>query len=128
MTPELQYIVIGLLSGIAAGFFGIGGGVLIVPMLIYWSHFNQHRATGTSLAVLLPPIGIAAVLEYWRNGNVDIRAAMYIAVAMLIGGGVGAFGANKVAGPYLRLAFGIFIVILGVYLCFGAVRRLGWIA
>lgn len=128
MSPELQYIVIGLLSGIAAGFFGIGGGVLIVPMLIYWSHFNQHRATGTSLAVLLPPIGIAAVLEYWRNGNVDIRAAMFIAVAMLIGGGVGAFGANKVAGPYLRLAFGIFIVILGVYLCFGAVRRLGWIA
>jgi len=124
----MKFIVIGFLSGIAAGFFGIGGGVLIVPMLIYWAGFNQHRATGTSLAVLLPPIGIAAVLEYWRNGNVDIRAAIYIAVAMMIGGGIGAFGANKIAGPYLRLAFGIFIVILGVYLCFGAARRLGWIA
>jgi len=124
----MKFIVIGFLSGIAAGFFGIGGGVLIVPMLIYWAGFNQHRATGTSLAVLLPPIGIAAVLEYWRNGNVDIRTAIYIAVAMMIGGGIGAFGANKIAGPYLRLAFGIFIVILGVYLCFGAARRLGWIA
>ena len=124
----MKFIVIGLVSGIAAGFFGIGGGVLIVPMLIYWAGFNQHRATGTSLAVLLPPIGIAAVVEYWRNGNVDIRAAMYIAIAMLIGGGIGAFGANKIAGPYLRLAFGIFIVILGVYLCVGAARRLGWIA
>ena len=124
----MKFIVIGFLSGIAAGFFGIGGGVLIVPMLIYWAGFNQHRATGTSLAVLLPPIGIAAVLEYWRNGNVDIRAAIYIAVAMMIGGGIGAFGANKIAGPYLRLAFGIFIMILGVYLCFGAARRLGWIA
>ena len=124
----MKFIVIGFLSGIAAGFFGIGGGVLIVPMLIYWAGFNQHRATGTSLAVLLPPIGIAAVLEYWRNGNVDIRAAIYIAVAMMIGGGIGAFGANKIAGPYLRLAFGVFIVILGIYLCFGAARRLGWIA
>ena len=128
MTSAIQFLVIGLISGVAAGFFGIGGGVLVVPLLIYWSHFNQHRATGTSLAVLLPPIGIAAVLEYWRNGNVDIRAAMFIAVAMLVGGGIGAFGANKVAGPYLRLAFGIFIVMLGVYLCFGAARRLGWIA
>lgn len=124
----MKFIVIGLLSGIAAGFFGIGGGVLIVPMLIYWAGFNQHRATGTSLAVLLPPIGIAAVIEYWRNGNVDIRAAIYIAIAMLIGGGIGAFGANKIAGPYLRLAFGLFITILGIYLCFGAARRLGWIA
>jgi uncharacterized membrane protein YfcA len=124
----MKFIVIGLLSGIAAGFFGIGGGVLIVPMLIYWAGFNQHRATGTSLAVLLPPIGIAAVIEYWRNGNVDIRAALYIAIAMLIGGGIGAFGANKIAGPYLRLAFGLFITILGIYLCFGAARRLGWIA
>ena len=124
----MKFIVIGLISGIAAGFFGIGGGVLMVPMLIYWAGYNQHRATGTSLAVLLPPIGIAAVLEYWRNGNVDIRAAVYIAVAMLVGGGIGAFGANKIAGPYLRLAFGVFITLLGIYLCFGAARRLGWIA
>jgi uncharacterized membrane protein YfcA len=77
--------------------------------------------------VLLPPVGIAAVLEYWRNDNVDFRAAVYIAVAMLVGGGIGALGANRVAGPYLRLAFGIFIVALGVYLCFGAAKRLGWI-
>ncbi len=128
MSPQIQYIVIGLIAGVASGFFGIGGGVLVVPLLIYWSHFNQHRATGTSLAVLLPPVGIAAVVEYWRNGNVDLRAALTIAAAMIVGGGIGAFGANKVAGPYLRLAFGIFIVILGVYLCFGAARRLGWIA
>jgi uncharacterized membrane protein YfcA len=128
MNDAVMFIVIGLISGVAAGFFGIGGGVLIVPMLIYWAKFNQHRATGTSLAVLLPPIGIAAVLEYWRNGNVDFRAALYIAGAMLVGGGIGALGANKVAGPYLRLAFGIFIVMLGVYLCFGAVKRLGWMA
>jgi uncharacterized membrane protein YfcA len=123
----IRLIVIGLLSGIGAGFFGIGGGIIVVPMLMYWLGFSQHRATGTSLAVLLPPIGLAAVLEYWRNDNVDVRAAVVIAMAMFAGGGVGAFFANKVSGPMLRLAFGVFVVMLGVYLIFGAVRRLGWL-
>jgi uncharacterized membrane protein YfcA len=128
MSPQvLRFIVIGLVAGISSGFFGIGGGVLVVPMLIYWMGFNQHRATGTSLAVLLPPIGLAAFLEYWRNGNVDIRAAMIIACAMLIGGGAGAFFANRVSGPWLRLAFGVFVVVLGGYLIVGAARRLGWL-
>ena len=123
----LRFIVIGLAAGIAAGFFGIGGGILVVPGLIYWAGFNQHRATGTSLAVLLPPIGIAAAIEYYRNGNVDIRAAAFIAVAMIVGGWGGAYIAKRVAGPWLRLAFGTFVVCLGVYLMYGAFRRLGWI-
>ena len=128
MSDALQFIIIGALSGIAAGFFGIGGGVLVVPLLVYWAKFTQHRATGTSLAVLLPPVGIAAVIEYYRNGNVDIRAAIYIAVAMLLGGGIGAVFANRLPGPYLRLIFGVFVVILGTYLIYGAARRLGWIS
>jgi uncharacterized membrane protein YfcA len=98
----VRFVVIGLVSGIAAGFFGIGGGILVVPGLIYWAGFTQHRATGTSLAVLLPPIGIAAAVEYYRNGNVDVRAAIVIAVAMIVGGGVGAYMANKLPGPWLR--------------------------
>ena len=126
MPSVLRYILIGLVGGVASGFFGIGGGIVIVPALIYWAGFSQHRATGTSLAVLLPPIGIAAVLEYYRNGNVDFRAALWIAGAMIVGGGLGAFAANRVAGPWLRLTFGIFVVILGGYLVLGAVRRLGW--
>ncbi|HEY2325012.1 MAG TPA: sulfite exporter TauE/SafE family protein [Thermoanaerobaculia bacterium] len=126
MSAALRFILIGALSGIAAGFFGIGGGIVVVPLLVYWAKFTQHRATGTSLAVLLPPVGIAAVIEYYRNDNVDIRAALYIAVAMIVGGGIGAFFANRLPGPYLRLIFGIFVVVLGVYLIFGAARRLGW--
>jgi uncharacterized membrane protein YfcA len=124
----IRFIIVGLIAGVASGLFGIGGGVLVVPMLIYWLGFTQHRATGTSLAVLLPPVGLAAVIEYYRNGNVDIRAAMIIAAAMLAGGGIGALFANRIAGPYLRLAFGVFIVALGAYLIVGAARRLGWMA
>src|SRR5438094_10452766 len=120
-------ILIGAISGIASGVFGIGGGVLVVPGLIYLAGFTQHRATGTSLAVLLPPIGLAATIEYYRYGNVDVRAAVIIATMMFVGGWLGAFWANRLSGPYLRLAFGLFITALGISLVFGALKRLAWI-
>ena len=120
------FVVIGLTAGLLSGVFGIGGGVVIVPALIYWAGFTQHRATGTSLAVLLPPIGLAAMWEYYRHDNVNVRAAMIIAVAVFVGGWLGAVIANRVSGPYLRLAFGVFVVVLGMYLMVGAFRRLGW--
>jgi uncharacterized membrane protein YfcA len=126
-SSTLLFVVIGLAAGILSGVFGIGGGVVIVPALIYLAGFNQHRATGTSLAVLLPPIGFAAMWEYYRHQNVDVRAAMIIAAAVFGGGWVGAVVANRVSGPYLRLAFGVFVVVLGVSLMVGAFRRLGWI-
>jgi uncharacterized protein len=119
-------VLIGLLAGVASGLFGIGGGVVIVPGLVYWAGLSQHKATGTSLAVLLPPIGLAATLEYYRHGNVDVRAALIIAAGMLVGSGVGAYFANRMAGPHLRLAFGIFTCLLGFYLIHGAGRRLQW--
>jgi hypothetical protein len=120
-------ILVGAASGLASGVFGIGGGVLIVPGLIYLAGFSQHRATGTSLAVLLPPVGLAATLEYYRHGDVDVRAAMIIAALVFVGSWAGAVLAEKVSGPYLRLAFGLFTVALGVSLVFGAAHRLGWI-
>jgi uncharacterized membrane protein YfcA len=62
MPAWLLFIIIGLLGGVASGLFGVGGGIVIVPALIYWAGFTQHMATGTSLAVLLPPIGLAGAL------------------------------------------------------------------
>lgn len=120
-------LLIGLGAGVLAGIFGVGGGIVIVPALIYLLGYSQHKATGTSLAVLLPPIGIAAVLEYYRHDYVDLHAALVIAVASILGAWIGAVLANKLSGPVLRLAFGIFVVIMGFYLIFGAAKRLGWI-
>ena len=125
-SPTTLFLLIGLVAGLLAGVFGIGGGVVVVPALIYLAGFSQHRATGTSLAVLLPPIGFAAMWEYYRHGNVNVPAAMVIAGAVFAGGWLGAVVANRVSGPYLRLAFGVFVVVLGVSLIAGAVRRLGW--
>ena len=127
MTAWLTFVIIGVVGGIAAGLFGVGGGIVIVPALIYWAGFSQHRATGTSLAVLLPPIGLAAALEYYRHGNVDVRAAIILAAGMFVGAWVGAYLANRMPGPQLRLIFGVFVCGLGVYLVYGACRRLGWV-
>jgi len=78
-------VEIGILGGIASGLFGVGGGIVVVPALIYWAGFTQHKATGTSLAVLLPPIGLAATVEYYRHGNVDVPAAVILAATMFLG-------------------------------------------
>ena len=117
-------LMIGLISGTASGLFGIGGGVLIVPALLYWAGFSQHAAIGTSLAILLPPVGLAAVIEYYRHGNVDLKAAFIVAVAFFVGGWFGAVIANDVAGVHLRWVFGLFVVALGIYLVFDATRQL----
>jgi len=127
MPSWVVLMVIGVLAGIAAGLFGLGGGIVLVPALIYWAGFSQHLATGTSLAVLLPPIGLAATLEYYRHGNVDFRAAILLAIGVFTGSWLGAYAANKLEGPQLRLLFGVFVMLLGVYLVHGAFRRLGWI-
>jgi uncharacterized protein len=100
--------------------------VVIMPALIYLAGFDQHRATGTSLAVLLPPIGLGAVIEYYRHDAVDVRAAMIIAVAIFITAWLSALVANRVPGNYLRLAFGLFVIIIGATLVVDAARKLGW--
>ena len=127
LSSTALLLMIGLVSGIASGMFGIGGGVLIVPGLVYVLGFSQHQATGTSLAILLPPVGLAAVLEYYQHGNVDLKTAFIVAAALFAGAWLGAVFANHFKGQYLRLAFSVFVVGLGLYLIFGAMRRLSWI-
>jgi uncharacterized protein len=120
-------VAIGVIGGILAGLFGVGGGIIIVPALIYWAGFSQHQATGTSLAVLLPPIGLGAAMEYYRHGNVNVPAAIILAATMMAGTWLGALAANKISGPHLRLMFGVFVWGLGSYLIYGACQRLGWL-
>lgn len=127
MPEWLVFVMIGLVAGVVSGMFGVGGGLIIVPALVLLAGFTQHRATGTSLMVLLPPVGIAAVLEYYRHGNVNLRAGIIIAVALILGAWAGAFLANKISGPHLRLSFGVFMCIMGAYLIHGSIKRLGWI-
>ncbi|RTL47396.1 MAG: sulfite exporter TauE/SafE family protein [Rhodocyclaceae bacterium] len=127
MPTWLILSLIGMTGGLAAGVFGIGGGIILVPALVYWAGFSQHMATGTTVAVMLPPIGLAAAYEYYRHGNVDIRAALILAIGMFLGAWLGAVFANELNEHYLHLSFGVFICGLGLYIAFGAVKHLGWL-
>jgi len=118
----LLLILIGLTAGFASGLFGIGGGVLIVPALMTILGFSLTRATGTSLVVLLPPVGIGAVLEYARHGQVDWKAAIFIAGSLFLGALLGALVANRLPVPSLRLVFGLFVIGVGLHITSSAVR------
>ncbi|MBW3635872.1 MAG: sulfite exporter TauE/SafE family protein [Armatimonadetes bacterium] len=112
------------MAGIAAGFFGIGGGLIIVPSLVYLLGFDQHKATGTSLAILLPPLGLGAVWEYHKKGNVDFQAAIVIGILLALGAWVGGKYANQLKGPTLQLMFGAFAVVMGSYTIWTAVLKI----
>lgn len=117
-------IIIGLASGVVSGMLGIGGGVFIVPALVYLLGFSQHLATGTSLAILLPPVGLGAVIGYYRNGNVDLRSAIIIAAGLFIGAWITSYFANRVSETFMRLAFGVFVTTMGVLIILNTLRKL----
>lgn len=120
-NPSLLVLIgIGAVAGGLSGLFGIGGGVIIVPALIYFAGFDQHRATGTSLAILLPPVGVGAALEYYRQGRVDLKSAVVIAVTLLVCAWLTSLVANRVSGAHLQLLFGLFVAGLGMSLIYTA--------
>ncbi len=118
----LLFLGIGLVAGLAAGFFGVGGGILIVPALTFLAGFTQERATGTSLAVLLPPVGLLAVIEYYRHGNVDLKAGVLIALGLILGAWLGALEAHKLPEVWLKMVFGIFVTLVGLWIILGALK------
>ena len=89
LTTLLILLVIGLITGMLSGMLGIGGGLIVIPALVIFLGFSQHEAQGTSLAMMLPPIGIVAAINYYKAGHVDIKVALILAVAFIIGSGLG---------------------------------------
>jgi len=104
-------IVVGLVGGGLGGLIGLGGGFIMVPMLVYLFHMSQHDAQGTSLAVLLPPVGILTVLQYWRAGHVDLHVALWAALGFLVGGYLGGTVAQLIGGSTLRRIFAVFLIV-----------------
>ncbi len=105
---------VGLLGGAVSGLVGLGGGSIIVPLLVYGFGLSQHMAQGTSLALMLPPIGVFAVMTYYQQGNINIKFAIIIMIGFLLGALVGAWGAHLIPQLLLRRIFGVFLVIVGV--------------
>ena len=78
-----------------------------MPALIYFLGFSQHKAIGTSLVILLPPVGLGAVIEYYKDGNVDLKAAILVALSLFIGAWLSSDYASKITGSTLKFLFGI---------------------
>ncbi|MEZ4669429.1 MAG: sulfite exporter TauE/SafE family protein [Anaerolineae bacterium] len=113
--PEqwIELIIVGLVAGVAAGMFGIGGGAIIVPALTLLLGFSIHEANGTSLAALLPPVSLFAVMAYYRAGTIRISTAVWIAVGIVFGGILGANVALGLPQRDLRHLYGLFLIYMG---------------
>jgi uncharacterized membrane protein YfcA len=107
----LLVLLLGLAVGVLVGLLGIGGGVVLVPALVYLLHMDQHMAQGTSLLILLPPVGFGALREYWKQGQVDLRAGILSALGMLVGGYAGGLIAVPIASRHLQGLFGCFLIL-----------------
>jgi uncharacterized protein len=115
----MSLLIAGLLTGVIGGLFGVGGGEIFIPLLVYLFGFSQHQAQGTSLAVLLPPIGLLAALRYYKAGHVDFATAGLLALGFFFGASVGAIIATRIHGDPLRRLFGAFLLIVSLHMIFG---------
>jgi uncharacterized membrane protein YfcA len=113
---SLIYLVIGLAAGLLSGLFGIGGGILIVPALLLVARMPPSTATGTSLGALLLPVGALGAWEYYKNGHVDVRASLLIALGLLVGAFFGARFAQGIDPSTAKRAFAVFLLVVSVRL------------
>jgi len=108
------YLLLGLVAGIFGGLLGIGGGIILIPAMVFLFGMSQHQAQGTTLALMVPPIGLLAAWAYYKQGFVDLKMAGFICLGFFVGGLLGAKFAVEIPEPILKKVFGI--VMLGVSL------------
>lgn len=108
------FLAIGIGAGILSGLFGIGGGVVIVPALVFFAGMQATVATGTSLGALLLPVGALGVYEYWRRGNIQLNASLWIALGLFFGAWLGAMAAQRIPSAHLQRGFAVFLVAVAV--------------
>jgi len=118
MPMTWQVLLLGFLVGVISGIIGIGGGVILIPALIWLLGMTQRKAQGTSLAALLLPVGIFAFWAYYREGNADLRVGLLVALGFAVGGLFGGFGAQYVPELWLRRIFAVVLIGLGARMLF----------
>ena len=105
-------VIVGLLAGVLSGLVGLGGGVIIVPALVFLLGFSQHQAQGTSLGILLLPAGIFAVMNYYKKGFIDVKVVLLLFVGFLVGGYLGSKISLSVNESTLKKIFAIALVLI----------------
>jgi uncharacterized protein len=110
------FLAIGVIAGVLSGLFGIGGGVLIIPALIFFANFHTKLAIGTSLGAMLLPVGLLGAYAYYQEGNVNVKASLLIGLGLFLGAYVGARLAQTISGPTLQRMFAVFILLMAIRL------------
>lgn len=116
----ITLILIGLLAGILSGLIGVGGGIIMVPLFIFFLGLSQHNAQGLSLAVMLPPVTFLAVYNYHKagGGSIDWRVALVVAALFIIGGFIGSKIALQIDQRTLKKMFGVLMLVVAIKLIF----------
>jgi uncharacterized membrane protein YfcA len=112
------YVLLGIVAGILSGLIGIGGGIIIVPALVFFFGLSQYKAQGTTIALMVPPIGILAAWTYFKQGYVDLHIALFVCVGFILGGLVGARMAVGLPVLLLEKIFGGVLLLVGLKLLF----------
>jgi uncharacterized membrane protein YfcA len=122
MNDIIILLAIGLMAGILSGIAGIGGGLVIVPALVYFMHYSQHQAQGVSLTMFLLPIGFLGVYNYYKQGHVTpetIRFALIMCATFVVGSYFGSKIAVNINQDVLKKVFGVIILLVSLKMIFG---------
>ena len=116
MTTIIILLCLGLVAGMLSGLVGIGGGIVIVPALVYFLGYSQHQAQGTSLFILVMPVGILAVMNYSKTANINWNYGLIIALTFVIGGYFGSKLSLKLSPSVVKLVFGLIMAFVSIKL------------
>jgi len=119
MTTILILLIIGILAGFSSGMVGIGGGIIIVPALVFFLGLTQHQAQGASIGMLLLPVGFLAALNYYKAGNLDITKSLIIGASFIVGAYFGSKVSLNIDGALMKRIFGVIIFLISLKLIFG---------
>ena len=115
---QVMYILLGLTAGVFGGMFGIGGGVILIPAMVYFFGLTQHQAQGTTLAIMVPPIGLLAAWRYYQSGNVKLGIAAFVCAGFFIGGLIGANIVQNLPELLMKRMFGVFLMLVSLKMIF----------
>ncbi|MBN8702217.1 MAG: sulfite exporter TauE/SafE family protein [Bacteroidetes bacterium] len=119
MNEYIALLLTGIAAGVLSGLVGVGGGIIIVPALVYFLGFSQHQAQGTTLAMFLLPIGILGAINYYKAGHVDIKTALIVSSTFVIGSYYGSKLAISIDQQAVKRIFGVLTLIISLKMIFG---------
>lgn len=114
----LILILVGIMSGLLAGIFGVGGAIIVIPALVFIFGLSQHEAQGTSLAFMLPPVGILATWNYWKAGHVNWKIALILSLTFVVGAYLGSHFSINLSDKTLRRLFGVLMIVVAIKMIF----------